>query len=132
MKNLLKKFEEKRSEDVFAWKHSQTDAEGWPVINSLQGEAACGGMRNDLNKSEVVAKTMEVKFTVSGRAVGEAKSGINFNSSNSHKKEVLQRRHKAVMPLLKNGYKTENDLIANKIYQDFFQRLINSFKKQLL
>ena len=38
-------------------------------------------MRKGLNKHEVVslAKTMEVKFTVAGPAIGGAKSGINFD-----------------------------------------------------
>ena len=78
MKDLLKKYEEKRPEVVFEWKDTLTDAEGWVVINSLRGGAAGGGtrMRKGLDKREVesLAKTMEVKFTVSGPAIGGAKS----------------------------------------------------------
>ena len=70
MRELLQKFENKRPEIVFEWKDSETEAEGWVVINSLRGGAAGGGtrMRAGLDKREVesLAKTMEVKFTVSG------------------------------------------------------------------
>ena len=45
MKELLSKFENKRPEIIFEWKDSQTDAEGWVVINSLRGGAAGGGTR---------------------------------------------------------------------------------------
>ena len=62
MKDLLKKYEEKRPEVVFEWKDTLTDAEGWVVINSLRGGAAGGGtrMRKGLDKREVesLAKTM--------------------------------------------------------------------------
>jgi len=70
MENLLKKFENKQPEIVFEWKDSETEAEGWVVINSLRNGAAGGGtrMRKGLDKREVesLAKTMEVKFTVAG------------------------------------------------------------------
>ena len=83
MKELLKKYEEKQPEIVFEWKDKESEAEGWVVINSLRGGAAGGGtrMRKGLDKREVesLAKTMEVKFTVSGPPIGGAKSGINFD-----------------------------------------------------
>lgn len=70
MKDLLKQYENKLPEIVFNWKDSETEAEGWTVINSLRGGAAGGGtrMRKGLDMNEVLslAKTMEVKFTVSG------------------------------------------------------------------
>lgn len=70
MQDLLEKFENKKPEIVFEWSDSETEAEGWVVINSLRGGAAGGGtrMRKGLDKREVesLAKTMEVKFTVSG------------------------------------------------------------------
>ena len=43
MKDLLKKFEDKKPEVVFHWSDSETEAEGWAVINSLRGGAAGGG-----------------------------------------------------------------------------------------
>jgi len=86
MLDLLKKFENKSPEIVFEWKDSETEAEGWVVINSLRGGAAGGGtrMRKGLDKREVesLAKTMEVKFTVSGPAIGGAKSAL-VQSSNA-------------------------------------------------
>jgi glutamate dehydrogenase/leucine dehydrogenase len=121
MKELLKKFETKTPEIVFEWKDSETEAEGWVVINSLRGGAAGGGtrMRKGLDKREVesLAKTMEVKFTVSGPAIGGAKSGINFDPADPRKAGVLQRWFKAVMPLLKNYYGTGGDLNVDEIHE---------------
>jgi glutamate dehydrogenase/leucine dehydrogenase len=114
MKELLKRYEDKQPEIVFHWKDQETDAEGWTVINSLRGGAAGGGtrMRKGLNKNEVLslAKTMEVKFTVSGPAIGGAKSGINFDPNDPRKRGVLERWYKAVTPLLKHYYGTGGDL----------------------
>ncbi len=121
MKELLKKFEEKRPEIVFEWKDKDSEAEGWVVINSLRGGAAGGGtrMRKGLDKREVesLAKTMEVKFTVSGPPIGGAKSGINFDPADPRKKEVLERWYKAVMPLLKSYYGTGGDLNIDEIHE---------------
>lgn len=121
MLDLLKKFENKSPEIVFEWRDSETEAEGWVVINSLRGGAAGGGtrMRKGLDKREVLslAKTMEVKFTVSGPAIGGAKSGINFDPADSRKTGVLQRWYKAVMPLLKNYYGTGGDLNVDEIHE---------------
>ena len=114
MKELLKKYENKQPEIVFHWKDQETAAEGWVVINSLRGGAAGGGtrMREGLDMNEVLslAKTMEVKFTVSGPAIGGAKSGINFNPNDPRKRGVLERWYKAVTPLLKHYYGTGGDL----------------------
>ncbi|MCB0504364.1 MAG: amino acid dehydrogenase, partial [Cyclobacteriaceae bacterium] len=119
MIELLRKFEAKQPEIVFEWKDSETDAEGWVVINSLRGGAAGGGtrMRKGLNKNEVesLAKTMEVKFTVSGPPIGGAKSGINFDPTDPRKGEVLKRWYKAVIPLLKSYYGTGGDMHVDEI-----------------
>jgi len=121
MKELLKKYEEKQPEIVFEWKDKESEAEGWVVINSLRGGAAGGGtrMRKGLDKREVesLAKTMEVKFTVSGPPIGGAKSGINFDPADPRKKEVLERWYKAVMPLLKSYYGTGGDLNIDEIHE---------------
>lgn len=121
MKELLAKFENKQPEIVFEWSDSETEAEGWVVINSLRGGAAGGGtrMRKGLDKREVesLAKTMEVKFTVSGPNIGGAKSGINFDPADPRKDEVLKRWYKAVMPLLKNYYGTGGDLNVDEIHE---------------
>ena len=121
MRELLQKFENKRPEIVFEWKDSETEAEGWVVINSLRGGAAGGGtrMRTGLDKREVesLAKTMEVKFTVSGPAIGGAKSGINFDPNDPRKAGVLQRWYAAVMPLLKYYYGTGGDLNVDEIHE---------------
>ncbi|HRJ28847.1 MAG TPA: Glu/Leu/Phe/Val dehydrogenase dimerization domain-containing protein [Cyclobacteriaceae bacterium] len=121
MQELLKKFENKRPEIVFEWKDAETEAEGWVVINSLRGGAAGGGtrMRIGLDKREVesLAKTMEVKFTVSGPPIGGAKSGINFDPNDPRKEAVLQRWYNAVMPLLKYYYGTGGDLNVDEIHE---------------
>jgi glutamate dehydrogenase/leucine dehydrogenase len=121
LSKLIKKYEEKQPEIVFEWKDSQTEAEGWVVINSLRGGAAGGGtrMRKGLNKHEVIslAKTMEIKFTIAGPAIGGAKSGINFDPADPRKKGVLERWYKAVMPLLKSYYGTGGDLNVDEIHE---------------
>lgn len=121
MKQLLDKFENKKPEIVFEWKDAETEAEGWVVINSLRGGAAGGGtrMRAGLDKREVesLAKTMEVKFTVSGPAIGGAKSGINFDPNDPRKAGVLKRWYTAVMPLLKYYYGTGGDLNVDEIHE---------------
>lgn len=121
MKDLLKKFENKQPEIIFNWKDSETEAEGWTVINSLRGGAAGGGtrMRKGLDMNEVLslAKTMEVKFSVSGPAIGGAKSGINFDPNDPRKEGVLKRWYQAVAPLLKHYYGTGGDLNVDEIHE---------------
>ena len=121
MKELLQKFENKTPEIVFNWKDPETEAEGWVVINSLRGGAAGGGtrMRKGLDQHEVtsLAKTMEVKFTVSGPPIGGAKSGINFDPNDPRKEGVLKRWYEAVTPLLKHYYGTGGDLNVDEIHE---------------
>jgi glutamate dehydrogenase (NAD(P)+) len=76
-------------------------------------------MRKGLDRREVesLAKTMEVKFTVSGPGIGGAKSGIDFDPSDPRKKEVLDRWFKAVIPLLKNYYGTGGDLNVDELHE---------------
>jgi glutamate dehydrogenase/leucine dehydrogenase len=119
LKDLLKKFENKTPEIIFQWQDSQTNAKGWVVINSLRGGAAGGGtrMRVGLDQDEVtsLAKTMEVKFTVSGPPIGGAKSGIDFDPNDPRKTQVLKRWYAAVTPLLKHYYGTGGDLNIDEI-----------------
>ena len=121
MKKLLEQYENKAPEIVFEWSDSETEAKGWVVINSLRGGSAGGGtrMRIGLNKNEVesLAKTMEIKFTVSGPAIGGAKSGINFDPNDPRKSDVLKRWYAAIKPLLKNYYGTGGDLNVDEIHE---------------
>jgi glutamate dehydrogenase/leucine dehydrogenase len=121
MIELLKKFENKIPEIVFNWQDAETEAKGWVVINSLRGGAAGGGtrMRVGLDQHEVtsLAKTMEVKFTVSGPPIGGAKSGINFDPNDPRKDGVLRRWYAAVTPLLKHYYGTGGDLNVDEIHE---------------
>jgi glutamate dehydrogenase/leucine dehydrogenase len=121
MRGLLKKFEDKEPEIVFEWNDPETEAKGWVVINSLRGGAAGGGtrMRPGLDRREVesLAKTMEVKFSVSGPPIGGAKSGIDFDPSDPRKEGVLKRWYKAVIPLLKTYYGTGGDMNVDEIHE---------------
>jgi len=120
MKELLKEFESKDPEVIFHWKDTETDAEGWIVINSLRGGAAAGGtrMRIGVTKEEVLAlaKTMEVKFTVAGPPIGGGKSGINFDPKDPRKKDVLKRWYAAAKPLLKIYYGTGGDMNVDEVH----------------
>lgn len=119
MNQLLEQYKNKRPQIVFEWSDTETEAQGWVVINSLRGGAAGGGtrMRMGLDRCEVesLAKVMEIKFTVSGPAIGGAKSGINFDPNDPRKEGVMQRWFKAVSPLLKNYYGTGGDLNIDEI-----------------
>ena len=119
MQELLRKFEDKNPEIIFEWEDKYTDAKGWIVINSLRGGAAAGGtrMRKGVTKEEVIAlaKTMEVKFTISGPPIGGGKSGINFDPKDPRKKEVLKRWYSAVKPLLKSYYGTGGDMNVDEV-----------------
>lgn len=121
MKELLNRFETKAPEIVFEWHDAETPAKGWVVINSLRGGAAGGGtrMRSGLDRREVesLAKTMEVKFSVSGPAIGGAKSGIDFDPADPRKDSVLRRWYKAVTPLLKTYYGTGGDLNVDEVHE---------------
>ena len=113
-------------EIIFEWNDRETEARGWLVINSLIGGAAGGGtrMRLGLDCDEVtaLAKTMEIKFTVSGPRIGGAKSGINFDPNDPRREGVLDRWFKAVSPILKNYYGTGGDLNVDEI-RDVIPRL---------
>ena len=76
-------------------------------------------MRKGLDLHEVtsLAKTMEVKFTVSGPPIGGAKSGINFDPNDPRKAGVLKRWYEAVTPLLKHYYGTGGDLNVDEIHE---------------
>ena len=121
MEDLLKKFEEESPEVVFEWQDKETDAKGWIVMNSLRGGAAAGGtrMRVGVTKEEVLAlaKTMEVKFTVSGPPIGGGKSGINFDPKDPRKKEVLERWFAAAKPFLKSYYGTGGDMNVDEVHE---------------
>jgi glutamate dehydrogenase/leucine dehydrogenase len=120
LKALITQYEHKLPEIVFEWNDFESNAKGWVVINSLRGGAAGGGtrMRKGVTLHEVtsLAKTMEVKFTISGPSIGGAKSGIDFDPSDPRKNEVLKRWFKVVSPLLKSYYGTGGDMNINEIH----------------
>lgn len=121
MKDLLKTYENREPEIVFEWHDAETEARGWVVINSLRGGAAGGGTRMhpklDRREVESLAKTMEIKFSVSGPQIGGAKSGIAFDPADPRKRGVLERWYKAVAPLLKSYYGTGGDMNVDEIHE---------------
>lgn len=102
-----------------AWHDRETGARAWLVINSLRGGAAGGGtrMRLGLDPREVIylAKAMELKFSISGPAIGGAKTGIDFDATDPRKADVLERWYRAVMPLLRERYGTGGDLNVDEV-----------------
>jgi len=135
MNSLIEIFEHAAPEIVFEWIDQESEARGWVVINSLRGGAAGGGtrMRKGLNKHEVtsLAKTMEIKFTISGPQIGGAKSGIDFDPLDPKKKEVLKRWYAAITPLLKSYYGTGGDLNKKRGLKTMVCRHYPAFKKLL-
>lgn len=119
MKALLEAYEKKEPMIVFRWHDSETEAKGWLVINSLRGGAAGGGtrMRQGCTEREVLslAKTMEIKFTVSGPPIGGGKSGIDFDPGDPRKRDVLERWYKCIKPLMKAYYGTGGDMNVDSI-----------------
>jgi glutamate dehydrogenase/leucine dehydrogenase len=114
MRERLEAYERKPPLIVFNWHDSETEAKGWVVINSLRG-GACGGgtrMRKGCTEHEVLslAKTMEIKFTVSGPPIGGGKSGIDFDPNDPRKRDVLERWYKCIKPLIKAYYGTGGDM----------------------
>ena len=71
----------------------------------------------DRREVESLAKTMEIKFSVSGPQIGGAKSGIAFDPNDPRKKEVLRRWFAAVTPLLKSYYGTGGDMNVDEIHE---------------
>ena len=110
----LKKYSEKEPEISFHWKDIFSSARGFLVINSLRGGAAGGGTRvhENININEVtaLAKIMEIKFALSGPAIGGAKSGIRLDPADPNKYAVLERWYKAIKPLIRDYYGTGSDM----------------------
>ena len=104
---------------TLAWSDRHTSARAWLVINSLRGGAAGGGtrMRIGVDPREVtyLAKAMELKFSISGPAIGGAKTGIDFDPSDARKADVLERWYRAAMPVLRDRYGTGGDLNIDEV-----------------
>lgn len=60
---------------------------------------------------------MELKFTVSGPAIGGAKSDINFDPLAPRKRGVLERWYHTVFTLLKKYYGAGSDLNVDEIHE---------------
>lgn len=101
------------------WHDAESEARGWLVINSLRGGAAGGGtrMKAGATRDEAVflAKTMEIKFGVSGPLIGGAKSVIDFDHRDPRKHDVLARWFRAIGPYLERSYGTGGDLNVDEV-----------------
>lgn len=113
------------------WRDPETTAVGVLVINSLRGGAAGGGTRmrrffrpDDPAQVDVaaireealfLAKTMEIKFRVSGPDIGGAKSVLHFDPADPRKRDVLRRWFRAIAPYLRHHYGTGGDLNVDEI-----------------
>jgi len=104
--------------EIVEWQDSETSARGWLVINSLTGGAAGGGTRMksyatpELGREDAIflAKTMEIKFQVSGPRIGGAKSVLSFGPRSPEEKQgVLRRWFRHIGPSLKERYGTGGD-----------------------
>jgi glutamate dehydrogenase (NAD(P)+) len=74
-------------------------------------------MRLGVDPREVtyLAKAMELKFSISGPPIGGAKTGIDFDPSDSRKGDVLERWYRAAMPVLRDRYGTGGDLNIDEV-----------------
>lgn len=101
-------------EKIIEWRDAESTAKGWLVLNSLRGGAAGGGtrMKKGCTEREVIdlAKTMEIKFSISGPQIGGAKSGIDYEPTSEHDKHnVLRRWFNFIAQELKTEYGTGGD-----------------------
>jgi glutamate dehydrogenase/leucine dehydrogenase len=114
---------------VLTWHDRETPARAWLVINSLRGGAAGGGtrVRAGVGAREVtyLAKAMELKFSISGPAIGGAKTGIDFDPADARRSAVLERWYRAALPLLRDRYGTGGDLNVDEVLDVIptFQRI---------
>ena len=116
--------QEKQPELVVEWHDELSPARGWLVINSLKNGAAGGGtrVRPGCTKEEVIdlARTMEIKFRISGPAIGGAKSGIDYDYKNeSDKQQILKRWFKYIEKYLRTCYGTGGDQNVDQIKDVF-------------
>ena len=114
MTRYFKEFFAKPPEKIIEWSDSESSAQGWLVVNSLRGNAAGGGtrMKSGCTKQEVInlAKTMEIKFAISGPSIGGAKSGIDYDpQSEKEKQDVLRRWFRFIKNELTTEYGTGGD-----------------------
>lgn len=112
-------FFERPPQVVVEWNDGETGARGWLVINSLRNGAAGGGtrMRKGGTREEALflAKTMEIKFGISGPDIGGAKSVIDFDPDDPRKGAVLERWFASVGAYLRRGYGTGGDLNVDEV-----------------
>jgi len=113
------------------WHDRESPAVGFLVINSLRGGGAGGGTRmrrfrhpDDPEQVDLaaargealfLAKTMEIKFRVSGPDIGGAKSVLAFDPRDPRKHEVLKRWFAAIAPYLSMYYGTGGDLNVDEL-----------------
>src|SRR5688500_7914603 len=84
-------------------------------------------MRAGVDPREVtyLAKAMELKFSISGPAIGGAKTGIDFDPRDARRSAVLERWYRAALPLLRDRYGTGGALDVDEVLDVIpaFQRI---------
>jgi len=105
---------------VFHWQDSETEAEGWVVLDAIINSVSGGGIfmhpKATLEETADIAKNMTKKFTVTVPQIGGAKAGIRFDHTHSQAKAVLRRFIHAHKLLLESVWVTAGDLNTDDYY----------------
>ena len=115
MVDIYRSFLKRKPEVVITWQDTETTAQGFLVMDSMRGGAAGGGTRIhagvDVAEVTHLAKTMGIKFAVSGPAIGGAKSGIRYTFTDEEdKRQVLRRWFSFIRHELETRYGTGGDV----------------------
>ncbi|WP_080874057.1 Glu/Leu/Phe/Val family dehydrogenase [Oceanobacillus timonensis] len=109
---------------VVEWNDTETDAQGWLVVQNLKKGYSGGGtrMHPSVTKEEVIrlAEAMAYKYVASeSETTGGCKAGIAFDFKSPEAPGVLKRFLTAMMPYIDNGVSLGNDLGTK--YEDILE-----------
>ncbi|GEN85693.1 Glu/Leu/Phe/Val dehydrogenase dimerization domain-containing protein [Oceanobacillus sojae] len=109
---------------VLEWNDTETDAQGWLVVQNLKKGYSGGGtrMHPSVTKEEVIrlAEAMAYKYVASGsQTTGGCKAGIAYDYKAPDAHGVLKRFLIAMMPYIDNGVSLGNDLGTK--YEDILE-----------
>lgn len=109
---------------IVEWNDTETDAQGWLVVQNLKKGYSGGGtrMHPSVTKEEVIrlAEAMAYKYVASGsETTGGCKAGIAYDYKAPDALGVLRRFLIAMMPYIDNGVSLGNDLGTK--YEDILE-----------
>lgn len=109
---------------VVEWNDTETDAQGWLVVQNLKKGYSGGGtrMHPSVTKEEVIrlAEAMAYKYVASeSETTGGCKAGIAYDYKSPEAPGVLKRFLIAMMPYIDNGVSLGNDLGTK--YEDILE-----------